>query len=194
MTMVKEVEIFYPANAKEWRQWLKKNHRSRQSVWVIYYKKQTGRPSVTHSEAVDEALCFGWIDSTRVSLGNDQFKQFFCQRKPTSVWSKINKAKVQELIDAKKMMPAGLESIERAKENGSWSTLDEVEELKIPADLSKAFRHHAGSKVFFTGLSKSVKKMMLQWLVLAKRPETREKRIEEIASNAGKGQRPEQFR
>jgi uncharacterized protein YdeI (YjbR/CyaY-like superfamily) len=194
MVTVNDTELFYPASAKEWRQWLKKNHRSRQSVWVIYYKKQAGLPTVTHSEAVDEALCFGWIDSTRVSLGNDQFKQFFCKRKPTSVWSKINKAKVQQLIDDKKMMPAGFKSIETAKENGSWFILDEVEELKIPADLSKAFRRHAGSKAFFNNLSRSVKKMMLQWLVLAKRPETREKRIEEIASTAANGQRPKQFR
>ncbi|MCG2614652.1 YdeI/OmpD-associated family protein [Terrimonas sp. NA20] len=194
MVTAKDTEVFYPANAKEWRQWLQKNHRSKQSVWVIYYKKKANHPTVTHSEAVDEALCFGWIDSTRVSLGDDQFKQFFCKRKPTSVWSKINKAKVQKLIDEKKMMPAGWKSIETAKENESWSILDDVEELKIPADLSKAFRRHAGSKAFFNSLSKSVKKMMLQWLVLAKREETREKRLEEIASNAAAGQRPKPFR
>ncbi|MBO9657737.1 MAG: YdeI/OmpD-associated family protein [Chitinophagaceae bacterium] len=194
MVTAKEAEIFHPASAKEWRQWLKKNHRVKQSVWLIYYKKQANQPTVTYSEAVDEALCFGWIDSTRVSIGNDQFKQFFCKRKPNSVWSKINKAKVEQLIGEKKMMPAGLESIEIAKANGSWSILDEVEELQVPADLIKAFRKHAGAKAYFNSLGRSVKKMMLQWLVLAKRPETREKRIEEIAVNAAAGQRPKQFR
>ncbi len=194
MVTIKEAEVFHPASAKEWRQWLKKNHRAKQSVWISYYKKQANLPTVTYSEAVDEALCFGWIDSTRVSVGNDQFKQFFCKRKPNSVWSKINKAKVEKLIEEKKMMPAGLESIKIAKANGSWSILDEVEELKIPADLIKAFRKHAGAKAYFNSLSRSVKKMLLQWLVLAKREETRAKRVEEIAVNAAAGARPTQFR
>lgn len=150
-------------------------------------------PTVTWSEAVDEALCFGWIDRTRNSLDNEAFMRFFCKRKPNSVWSKINKGKVQRLIDEGLITQAGCESIETAKQNGSWTILDDVEELKIPKDLEKEFKTKKGSKDFFLSLSKSVRKSILQWLVLAKRPETRQKRIYEIAELAAQKLKPKQF-
>lgn len=187
------IDTFCPKDRKDWRKWLKENHSSKQSVSLIYYKKQSDRHTMTWSDAVEEALCFGWIDSTRRSRDNESFTQLFTKRKPKSVWSKINKEKVQRLIDEGLMTPAGLQSIEIAKQNGSWEILDSVEELEIPKDLAKEFRSHPGSKVYFSGLSKSVKKMMLQWIILAKRPETRQKRITEIATLAAKKQRPKQF-
>ncbi len=190
----KEIETFYPTSGQEWRLWLKENHSSKQSVWLIYYKKKSTIPSLSWSEAVDEALCFGWIDSTVKSLGDDKFMQFFCIRKPNSVWSKINKGKVQRLIDEGLMTKAGYESIAIAKQNGSWTILDDVEELKIPKDLEKEFKTKKGSKDFFLSLSKSVRKAILQWLVLAKRPETRQKRIYEIAELAAQKLKPKQFR
>lgn len=191
----KEIPTFCPASRHEWRQWLKKHHRSQQCVWLVYYKKQAaGIPTITYSEAVDEALCFGWIDSTKKPMDTERFMQFFCKRKPNSGWSKINKGKVQRLIDDGLMTKAGYDSIETAKQNGSWSLLDEVEELVIPKDLDKAFRTHRGSKRFFQSLSKSVKKSMLHWLVLAKRPETRQKRIDELVTLAAQQQKPAQFR
>lgn len=189
----KEISTFFPASQQEWRQWLKKNHRSQQSIWLIYYKKTSDTVTVTYSAAVDEALCFGWIDSTIRSLGDGRLMQFFCKRKTTSVWSKINKEKIQRLIDNGLMTKAGLESIEIAKQNGSWAILDTVEELTIPKDLAQAFRKHPGSKAYFTSLSKSVKKAMLQWVIVAKRPETRLKRIMEIAELAAQQQKPKQF-
>ncbi len=188
-----EAESFCPSNVEEWRAWLTKNHQSKQSVWLIYYKKGAGVPSITWSEAVDQALCFGWIDSTAKAIDEHRFRQFFCKRKPTSVWSKINKEKVQRLIKGGLMAPAGLASIDVAKKNGSWAILDEAEELIVPKDLSAAFRKHKRSKAFFTGLSKSVRKAMLQRIVLARRPETWQKRISEIAERAAKGMKPKQF-
>jgi uncharacterized protein YdeI (YjbR/CyaY-like superfamily) len=190
----KELETFCPASQQEWRQWLKKNHKSKRSVWLVYYKKSSNTPTITYNEAVDEALCFGWIDSTKKSLDEERSMQFFCPRKPNSVWSKINKAKVLRLIEEGRMTNAGLECIEAAKANGSWVILDEVEELIIPKDLSKEFKIHPGSKEYFLTLSKSVKKMILQWLVLAKRPETRQNRIKEIAELAAQKLKPKQFR
>ncbi len=151
-------------------------------------------PSIAWSEAVDEALCFGWIDSTRVSVDDEKFMQLFSKRKPGSVWSKINKGKVQQLIENGLMMPAGFKSIEIAKQNGSWSILDEVEELIIPQDLQKELKARKGSKEFFLSLNKSSRKAMLQWLVLAKRPETRQKRILEIAELAAQKLKPAPFR
>jgi uncharacterized protein YdeI (YjbR/CyaY-like superfamily) len=142
---------------------------------------------------VEEALCFGWIDSTRRPLDKERFLQFFSKRKPKGTWSKVNKEKVKQLIADGLMTKAGLESIETAKQNGAWTILDTVEELTIPKDLEKEFKAHPGSKKYFMSLSKSVKKMMLHWLVMAKRPETRQKRITEIAEQAGKGMKPKQF-
>ncbi|MBW8687160.1 YdeI/OmpD-associated family protein [Chitinophaga rhizophila] len=189
----KGIETFYPANREQWRQWLEKNHDTQQSVYLILYRKNTGIATISRSDTVDEALCFGWIDSTSRPLDDQKFLQLMTRRKPTSVWSKINKAKVAQLIADNLMTTAGYTSIEIAKKNGSWNILDEVEELIIPPDLEKAFRLHKGAKAFFAGLSKSTKKAMLQWLVLAKRPETRQQRITEIASKAGQQLKPKQF-
>ncbi|MBA3681358.1 MAG: YdeI/OmpD-associated family protein [Bacteroidetes bacterium] len=193
MNTQQTMETFCPANKKEWRAWLKKNHSSKQSVWLVQYKVSAGMPTISWSEAVDEALCFGWIDSTRKTLDDKKFIQLFSKRKATSTWSKINKEKVKKLIENKRMTKAGLNCIEIAKQNGSWSILDEVEELIIPKDLEKEFKTKKGSKDFFLSLSRSVKKTMLQWIVLAKLPETRQKRIKEIVEQAGKKMKPKQF-
>lgn len=185
----KETEQIYPASPQEWRSWLKKNHAKKDAVWVIFYKKSSGKPTLSWSEAVDEALCFGWIDSTKKTLDHEASIQFFSKRKAQSTWSKINKAKILRLTGEGLMMPAGLACIERAKENGSWTILDTVEELTIPKDLEKAFKARPGSKAFFMSLSKSVRKMMLHRIVMAKRDETREKRIAEIADSMGQKKR-----
>lgn len=189
-----KIEIFYPTSPTAWRKWLEKNHPSKQAVWLVFYNKSSSRQSVSWSDAVDVALCFGWIDSKKIKIDEDTSHQFFSRRKPNSTWSKINKEKVQKLIDNGLMTPAGYESIETAKQNGTWTILDEVEELIIPQDLEKAFKKHKGSKEFFLSLSKTSKKMMLQWIVLAKQPETRQKRIAEIAENAERSLKPQYLR
>ncbi|MFN8343526.1 MAG: YdeI/OmpD-associated family protein [Spirosomataceae bacterium] len=188
-----EPETFCPASRQEWREWLQENHLSQSAVWLVYYKKKSNVASITWSEAVDEALCFGWIDSKAQTLDDEKFRQFFSKRKPKSVWSKINKEKIQRLTADGLIAPAGYEIIETAKQNGSWSILDEVEELVIPADLASEFETRPGSGDFFLSLSKSVRKAILQWLVLAKQPETRRKRLLEIAERAALQQKPKQF-
>jgi uncharacterized protein YdeI (YjbR/CyaY-like superfamily) len=188
-----EIETFCPASRNDWRKWLKKNHQSKQSVWLMCYKKKSNVPSISWSDAVDEALCFGWIDSVRKTIDDERFIQFYGKRKPRGTWSKINKEKVKQLIADGLMAEAGLKSIELAKQNGSWTILDEVEELVIPEDLIKEFKLHPGSKHYFSGLSKSARKAILQWLILAKQPETRQRRASEIAILASKGQKPKQF-
>lgn len=167
-----ERETFYPPNIREWRQWLQEHHASKRSVWLICYRKSSGIPSISWSDSVDEALCFWWIDSTRRSIDHERFMQYFCRRKPNSNWSKVNKEKVQQLIADGRMTPAGLASIDVAKKNGSWNILDEAEELRIPDDLEAALNQLTGAKEFFLSQSKSVRKMMLTWLVLCKRDET----------------------
>lgn len=190
----KEIETFYPTNRQEWREWLLENHNKKQSIWLVHYNKKSNMPSVSWSDAVDEALCFGWIDSTRKSLEIDKFIQFFTKRKPTSVWSKINKEKIERLKQEGLLMPAGYESIMIAQQNGTWNILDDVEKLEISEDLEKEFNTREGSKEYFLSLSKSVRKSMLQWIKLAKRPETRQKRIIELVENASLEIKPKQFR
>jgi len=185
-----EIEIFYPASQKAWRKWLQKNHDSKQSVWLVFYNKTSAKPTISWSEAVDEALCFGWIDSKKISINAACSHQFFSRRKAGSTWSKINKNKIERLVAGGSMAAAGLLAVELAKQNGSWTILDDVEELKIPKDLATAFKNHKGSKDYFLSLSRSVKKMILQWIVLAKRPETRDKRIKEVAALAGQKLKP----
>ena len=192
--MEKEIETFCPKSRQEWREWLQKNHTQKQSVWLIYYKKKSGVPTVMYSEAVDEALCFGWIDSKAKPLDEEKFMQFFSKRKAKSVWSKVNKAKVERLISEGLMTKAGFESIETAKQNGSWTILDEAEALLIPKDLDDEFQKRPKAKNYFLGLSRSDKRNILQWLVLAKREETRQKRIAEIVELADQNQKPKQFR
>lgn len=189
----KTTENFCPASREAWREWLIKNHNTKQSVSLICYKTKANKPTISWSDAVEEALCFGWIDSIRRTIDEESFTQFFSRRKPNSGWSKINKAKVEQLIAAGLMAPAGFECIKRAQANGSWFILDEVEELKVPADLTAALKSKEGAETFFTGLSKSVRKAMLQWITLAKRPETRQKRIAELAELASQNKKPKQF-
>ncbi|RUT68725.1 hypothetical protein D0817_19105 [Flavobacterium cupreum] len=187
---MEDIETFYPTSKQDWREWLIENHTVKQSIWLVCYKKKVNVPTISWSDAVDEALCFGWIDSTRKSIDADKFIQFFTRRKPNSNWSKINKEKIERLVSEGLMFQAGLESVERAKQNGSWTILDTVEELFIPEDLEIAFEANPGAKDYFLGLSKSVKKMILYWVVSAKRPETRQNRIHEVAVLASQNLKP----
>jgi len=189
----KEIDIFYPASVDEWREWLAEHHRSKSAVWLVQHHKASQKPTISWSEAVEVALCYGWIDSKKIAVGEGTTHQFFSKRKAKSTWSKINKDKVALLIETGLMTPAGFAVIETAKQNGSWTFLDEVEELNIPQDLEDAFKDRKDSKQFFLSLSKSAKKGILYWVISAKRPETRQKRVEEIVELAALGKKPKQF-
>ncbi len=192
--MEKEIETFYPKSRQEWRDWLQDNHDKKKSVWLIYYKKKSNIPTVIYSEAVDEALCFGWIDSKSKPLDEHKFMQFFSRRKEKSVWSKVNKEKIERLIKEGLMIKAGYDIIETAKQNGSWTILDQAEALIIPDDLEKEFQKVNKAKEYFLALSRSDKRNILQWLTLAKKEETRQKRITEIVELAEQNLKPKQFR
>ena len=187
------IEEFCPKDSAEWRKWLELNHNRKDSIWLIFYKKKSPNHNLSWSEAVDQALCYGWIDSVINTIDKETYKQYFTKRKPKSNWSKVNKTKVKDLIDQGLMKAAGYKSIEVAKKNGSWTILDDVEALIMPKDLEEALAHYQGAQ-FFDELSNSVKKLLLYWVKSAKREETRRKRILEIAQNAGKNLKPKQFR
>lgn len=189
-----EIEIFYPTSQTMWRKWLQENHLSKQAVWLVFYNKKSAFNSITWSDAVDEALCFGWIDSKKISIDKESSHQYFSKRKPKSTWSRINKNKITKLIEQGLMTEAGFTSIEIAKQNGFWTILDEVEELIIPKDLETEFVDKPKAKDFFLSLSKSLRKTILAWLVLAMTTETRQKRITEIIESAEQNQKPKHLR
>lgn len=192
--MQNEIETFYPRTRQEWREWLQDNHHVKQSIWLIYYKRKSNIPTILYSEAVDEALCFGWIDSKAKSLDEHKYMQFFSKRNEKSVWSKVNKEKITRLINEGLMTKAGFEIIDKAKQNGSWTILDDTEALIIPKDLSEALEKRPSANEYFKCLSRSDKRNILQWFTLAKRQETRDKRITEIVELADTQQKPKQFR
>jgi len=188
------IKTFYATSQKEWRKWLEKNHQLEKSVWLIIYKKETGIPSVYYTNAVDEALCFGWIDSKPNKRDDESYYQFFAKRNPKSNWSKVNKAKVATLLEKGLMAPAGLEAIETAKQNGTWTALDEVEAITIPKDLQQAFNNNKIGFEYFDKFPRSSKRGILEWIMNAKRTETRQKRIEETIELASKNIKANHYR
>ena len=179
-----EAKSFYAKDRKAWRKWLEKNHLKEEGVWLIYYKKGSGRKRVLWEEAVEEALCFGWIDSISKPIDEEKYKQKFTPRKLKSVWSTINKKKIELLIEQELMMPAGLKIIDAAKQNGSWTKLDSVENFEIPPELKKFLERNKKVAVHFEELSKFRRKQWLYRMNNAKLPETKKKRLEELREEA----------
>ena len=155
-------------------------------MWLIIYKKESNIPSVYYPEAVDEALCFGWIDSTPKKRDDKSYYQFFAKRNPKSNWSKVNKDKVANLLEQGLIESEGLKMIEIAKQNGTWTALDEVENITIPEDLQTLFSNNPTAFDHWEKFSRSSKRGILEWILNAKKPETRQKRIEETVALAEK--------
>lgn len=170
---------FYASNRKAWRTWLEKNHLSEKSIWLIIYRKESGVPSVYYPEAVEEALCFGWIDSKPNKRDHESYYQFFSVRNPKSNWSKVNKDKVSKLIEQGLMTAAGQKLIDRAKQSGTWTALDKVDQLILPVDLEAVLKKNPEARVNFSAFSRSSKRGILEWILNAKKTETRQKRIDE---------------
>ncbi|MEP1056973.1 YdeI/OmpD-associated family protein [Stenomitos frigidus] len=185
-----QLETIYASDRKTWRQWLESNYRTSIGVWLTYYKVKSGQPSVRYSEAVKEALCFGWIDSKVKSLDADRYKQIFTPRKPQSVWSKLNKQYIEELLEQGLMTETGLKKIEAAKQDGSWQMLDAIEALIIPIDLQQALDGNKVASSNFATFNNSSKKNILAWINSAKRLETRQRRIEQTISSASQNKNP----
>ena len=175
-----ELKQFYARNRKSWRSWLEKNHDKELGVWLIYYKKDSGKSRVSYDDAVEEALCFGWIDSIMHPIDEQKYKQKFTPRKTKSVWSALNKKRVEKLLEQKLMTPAGLKIIETGKQNGSWTKIDHIENFEIPADLKKVFSKNKSLHKYYSQLGKFRQKQWLYRLGSAKLPETRAKRIGEM--------------
>lgn len=172
----------------EWRAWLEEHHEG-PGVWLVSWKSSTGRPAVPYVAAVEEALAFGWIDATNRTLDAERSMQWFTKRKPGSGWARTNKERILRLEADGRMTDAGRAVIEAAKADGSWTLLDDVENLVVPADLAAALAAHPGAAEQWDGFPPSPRRVLLAWIVQAKRPATRAQRIEETASRAARGER-----
>lgn len=183
----------HPKTRAEWRAWLAEHHTRREGVWLISYKKETGKPRFDYDIAVEEALCFGWIDSKPNKLDEERSLLWFAPRKPRTGWSKLNKERVERLTAEGLMMPAGLAKVEAAKQDGSWAALDAIEALEIPPDLEAALAAYPAAKPNFEAFPKSVKRGILEWIATARKSETRAKRIQETAQLANENIRANQW-
>jgi uncharacterized protein YdeI (YjbR/CyaY-like superfamily) len=183
----------HPLTRAEWRAWLAANHSRTTGVWLISYKKVTGKPAVDNDVAVEEALCFGWIDSKPSKLDEQRTMLWFAPRKSGSGWSKLNKDRVERLQTAGLIAEPGLAKIAAAQADGSWHALDAVEALEIPADLAAALAAHPPAEANFAAFPRSAKRGILEWIANARKPNTRARRIQETAKLAAENLRANQW-
>jgi uncharacterized protein YdeI (YjbR/CyaY-like superfamily) len=184
----------HPKTRAAWRAWLASNHTRPEGVWLITYKKAAGKPRFEYDEAVEEALCFGWVDSKPAKLDDERSMLWFAPRKPDTGWSRPNKERIERMVAQGLMAPAGLAKVEAAKKDGSWTALDAVEALEIPAALAAALAGHPDAARHFEAFPRSVKRGILEWIANAKKPETRARRVEETARLAADNVRANQWR
>lgn len=189
----KPTESIQPKSILEWNKWLEQNHSRANGIWLITFKQATGRPRISYDDAVESALCFGWIDSKPRTLDAERSMLWFSPRKKGSAWSKRNKERVEKLVAANRLHEAGLAKIEEAKQDGSWIKLDSVEALEIPSDLRKAFKSNLGSNSNFDAFPRSTKRAILEWIGNAKTEATRAKRVSETATLAAENIRANQW-
>ncbi|MGG6241526.1 YdeI/OmpD-associated family protein [Nodosilinea sp. AN01ver1] len=168
----------------EWREWLAANYARSQGIWLITYKKLPGRPYVSYNDVVEEALCFGWIDSKPNRLDDERTMLWFAPRQPGTGWSALNKKRIEALTTAGLMRPPGLAKLEAARQDGSWEKLDAIERLEIPADLATALAANATAQTNFDAFPRSAKRGILEWIASAKRAETRDRRVTETVDLA----------
>jgi uncharacterized protein YdeI (YjbR/CyaY-like superfamily) len=178
----------------ELRTWLEKHHTQKQGIWLVSFKKAVAKKHVPHEAIIEEALCFGWIDSVPRSLDSQRWMIRISPRKRGSAWSKANRVRAESLIQAGKMTPAGLTKITEAKADGSWDFLVDVQNLVVPPDLAAALDGHPPVRERFDAFPPSSKRIILEWIKQAKKPETRAKRIEDTARKAAKNIRANHYR
>lgn len=179
---------------EQWRAWLAEHHATASGVWLVSWKKHTGRPAVPYDEAVSEALAFGWVDSRPAKLDDSRTMLYFTPRRPGSAWSRPNKLRVDELEKAGLMTEAGRRVVAAARADGSWDVLNDVEDLVVPPDLAAALERHPGSREHWDAFPRSARRGILEWIVQARTATTRGRRVEQTAEQAARGERANQWR
>ena len=191
---VKQPGQVYAEDRQAWRDWLQGHHDKQKNVWLIIYHKKSKTPSVAYDEAVEEALCFGWIDSKPNKRDDESYLLFFAKRNPKSNWSRLNRERAERMLEQGRMTQAGLEMIETAKQNGTWTALEAVQDSVIPPDLEQAFQKNEAAWENFSAFPPSSKRIILEWILNAKRPQTRQKRIDETVELAAKNIKANHYR
>ena len=182
-------ERIHPEGAREWRDWLEEHHARDGGVWVVTWKGASGREGLTYDALVRECLCFGWVDATTGKVDEHRMMRWCAPRRPGSGWARTNKERLAELDAQGLIAPAGRAVIDQAKADGSWTLLDSVEALEVPADLSQALAQRRGAREHWDAWSPSARKYALAQVALAKRAETRAARVAKAAEAAARGER-----
>ena len=194
MASLDDREHVHAETRPQWREWLVENHANSTGVWLVSWRSATGRPSVGYEESVEEALCVGWVDSKGGKIDDERTKLWFAPRNPRSAWARTNKERVGRLEAAGRMLPAGQRAVEVAKANGTWSLLDDVENLVVPPDLEAAFAAQPGAREHWDAFPRSARRAILEWIVQARTEPTRAKRVAETAAKAAVGERANEWR
>lgn len=190
----KGVKVIKAKNREAWRKWLKDNHDKIDAIWLLIYKKESSIESVYYNEAVDEALCFGWIDSKPNQRDHESYYQYFSKRNPKSNWSKVNKEKIKRLLENNLMSERGLEMVALAKSSGTWDALNDVDNLIVPDDMMEKFKLNKKAFEFWNNFPPSTRRGILEWIFNAKRAATREKRIDTTINMATENKRANQYK
>jgi uncharacterized protein YdeI (YjbR/CyaY-like superfamily) len=186
---IQDAERVHPETAEQWRAWLSEHAGRGAGVWLVSWKKATGRPAMSYEDAVVEALAVGWVDSTAGTLDRERSMLWFAPRKRGSGWSRPNKLRIERLEREGRMHERGRAVLEAARADGSWTLLDDVEDLVVPPDLAAGFAAHPGSREQWEAFPRSVKRAQLERLVQARRAGTRARRVEQIVVEAAAGRR-----
>jgi uncharacterized protein YdeI (YjbR/CyaY-like superfamily) len=186
----RELEVLAPKDVRAWRRWLEKHHTRPGGVWLVINKKGTPRPGIYYEEAVEQALCFGWIDGRVNQLDERRYRTMFSPRRRGGTWAKSNRERVERLIESGCMTPAGLAKVEEAKKDGSWNAVDLAERLEMPPDLKRGLASSEAARRAFAGWTDSYRKRVYWWITSAKREETRARRLARVLSAAANGDRP----
>jgi uncharacterized protein YdeI (YjbR/CyaY-like superfamily) len=189
MSALADAPLIDAEDRAAWRAWLEANHATAPGAWLVLWRAQTGRATLAYEAAVEEALCFGWVDSTTARIDDERRRQYFAPRKPRSAWAASNKERIERLIREGRMTPAGMAAIERAKANGSWDVLASSERLEVPDDLAAALASRPPAAEHFAAFPPSARKMLLGWVATARRAETRDARISKVAEAAARNER-----
>jgi uncharacterized protein YdeI (YjbR/CyaY-like superfamily) len=189
---VKQDRTLYVTNRDDWRQWLKRNHSSQKEVWLIYYKKHAGKPSIPYEDSVEEALCYGWIDSILKRIDDEKFGRKFTPRNEKSNWSELNKKRARKMFEQGRMTQAGLAKFKQAgkQEDKEAKNTPASHGLVIPPDLKEALSANKEALENFTNFAPGYRRLYIAWITDAKRKETREKRIKQTIKWSAENKKP----
>ncbi len=190
MTKLSTIPTLEFKTAKTFETWLEKNHAKSSGLWLKLFKKDSGKKTITYAEALDVALCYGWIDGQKLGFDEEAWLQKFCPRRPKSIWSKINTGHVERLVNEGRMRPAGIKAVEEAKADGRWEkAYDSPGKTTVPDDFLKELSKNKKAETFFKSLNKTNLFTIAFRLQTAKKQETRDKRMREIIEKLAKGEK-----